>query len=243
MCAQGCCGSSEAAENTDTSSADGLLPNERYERAIKCPLTPGHKMLSELIDLFAQDDENGIEAWLAEVDATRALRITIEEESGKSTQQFKDWLSLVQVTLDKEDVTLRNLERNWKVMRTKSDLPPIRSLSDENVASYKPSPDLSGLENDRYERCLKTALPQRHAVLSTLVLILKERDSGLTWGWIKEIEETRSRRLEIEDASGGESFTKFKEWVALIEAMLSEKVVTTRNLERAWKVGVAAARD
>jgi hypothetical protein len=250
----GCGGSTEATEakevaTTTVEAAPSPPPQELYKTAVDAPLPKGHEALVALVDLLNEHGAGGgvsIAAWLKEVDETRARRKAIEEACGsKPFAEFTKWVIVVESVFAAEVISVANLEKAWGVQRTNTAVQThvatgaVRALSDEEAQQYRGEcsvPD--GLHIDEYyKRATTPPLPKGHERLEALITVLKEKSAGVTYGWLKEIDETRSRRKAIEADSGGMPFPSFRVWVAIVEDQLAEEVVSIANLEKAWAVG------
>ena len=255
----GCGGSTEAStEAKEVATTTVQAPTqELYKTAVDAPLPKGHEVLLALIDLLHEHGAGGggseaVAAWLKEIDETRSRRKAIEEDSGgKPFADFTTWVSVVESVFAAEVVSVANLEQAWGVQHSATALQThvatgaVRALSDADAQQYRDEcPVPNGLNIDElYKRATTPPLPKGHERLEALITVLKEGSAGMTYGWLKEIDETRSRRKAIEADSGGTPFTDFRAWVAIVEDQLAKEVVSFANLEKAWEVGKYAKKE
>lgn len=249
----GCGGSSEAAAvkevEVETETAQKVRvpgePQELYKKAVTPALPMGHDDLTALIDLLDGGGDK-IASWLKEIDETRARRKAIEAATDDAPfSDFCEWVSVVKQVFSDEAVSIAKLEKAWGVTCSTTEIEEhvatgkVRALRDEEVEAYRSEcPVPSGLAlKELYERAVSPSLPKGHERLEALISVLREADPKMTYGWLKEIDETRSRRKAIEAATDGAPFKEFRVWIAIVESQLSKEVVSIANLEKAWQVG------
>ena len=246
----GCGGSSEAKEEPSFKEAPkepaGPSPQELYKTTTTPFLPKGHEVLGALIDLLNEEAGNKIATWLTEIDETRHRRKALEADSESTFAAFRDWVKLVEMTYAREIVSIAQLEKAWDVKCSETEIEQhvaigeVRPITDDAVEAYRnecPVPlSVSAIPQKMYERAVDAPLPKGDERLEAFIAVLKEDSANMTYGWLKEIDETRSRRKEIE-AACGITFASFREWVAIVEAVLAKELASIPNLEKAWAVG------
>ena len=244
-------GDAKPVEATVEEAEPEPRPQELYKKAVAPPLPKGHQVLHDLVDLL---DESGpgesIAAWLKEIDETRSRRKEIEAACDVSFAEFVEWVKVVEKVFAGEAVSIANLEKAWAIKRSTTALEDyvktgdVRTIPDDQADAYRAEcPVPTGADiNELYKRATTPPLPKGHERLEAFIAVLNTGSAGAIYGWLKEIDETRSRRKEIENLSGS-TFSAFREWVAICEHQLAKEVVSMANLEKAWKVGKYRQKD
>ena len=103
----------------------------------------------------------------------------------------------------------------------------------EVVAPPAPSEDELRL------RATKTPLPKAHEELTKLINLLDAGAPDEIQKWLTLIDETRSRRKAVEEASKM-AFDEFRAWVAHVESCVRNGITNVAALEEAWQVATDA---
>ena len=103
----GCGGSKEAADepkvqHIPATSLNALLPK-------------GHERLGSLLLTLEHQAAADTQKWLQMIDEERSARKAIESASGKSFDEFRAWVAIVEESLSEGIVSLAQLEEAWQV--------------------------------------------------------------------------------------------------------------------------------
>jgi len=125
--------------------------------------------------------------------------------------QLRSWATVVGECRADDLISLEELEAAWHVE------------SDTTIAKRKVVVDASRLP-----------MPPDHKEFHALLAVLRERDPNRTQEWLTLVDETRSRRKEVE-AAAQMAFADVRASVAVVEEALRQEVVLPDNLAKAWQ--------
>ena len=204
----GCGGSKEAADepkvqHIPATSLNALLPK-------------GHERLGSLLLTLEHQAAADTQKWLQMIDEERSARKAIESASGKSFDEFRAWVAIVEESLSEGIVSLAQLEEAWQVQGSAAKAAAVKAEAIRARAAGVRAP-----------------LPHDHEEHAGLLAALRG-GAEPTAAFLQLVDETRARRKSVEAASGL-AYAHIRAWVHLVQEELVAAVPGVELESDSWQ--------